>query len=328
MPRASSSEDVGDGRRRRERGSALKRLRGVLAFLVLGLVGSQLIAPVAVQATHPPKPTRVIVLVLDQTRRDTITRYGMENVLGLMHDGVSFPNAYLGHMAAETVITHNVVMSGQFPKHMGWTNEVYRDVGNVTGLGEGSLQVTSSMSCAQFRALVDARGYLKLQDYLDSRFGESSTFASIAEKRSAACPAGATDGAIDPEQFAPPDPGQLGRGPRLPIADPQTRGCVRERSCVPGSRPHLQSLLDAADGPVRDRRDPTSVDVSARGEPFPAGLRPGTHRRRRLVRRRRDRRDRERPELARDDGQPRGDRQGRAHVGPEHHPSASPAAAP
>ena len=54
-------------------------------------------------------------------------------------------------MAAETVISHNVITSGLFPKHMGWTNEVYRDVGNVLGGGEGAYYVTSSMSCDQFR---------------------------------------------------------------------------------------------------------------------------------------------------------------------------------
>lgn len=143
----------------------------------------------------------MLIIVLDQTRRDTITRYGMENVQALMSDGVSFPRAYLGHMASETVITHNVITSGQLPKHMGWSNEVHRDVGNVIGLGEGAYHVSSSMSCAQFDALIDNAGYLKLQDYLDTRFGESSTFASIAEKRTAACTAGQSAGASDPDHF-------------------------------------------------------------------------------------------------------------------------------
>ncbi|MGH2715841.1 MAG: hypothetical protein ACRDM7_18515 [Thermoleophilaceae bacterium] len=60
---------------------------------------------------------------------------------------MSFPRAYLGHMAAETVISHNVIMSGQFPKHMGWSDEVYRDVDNVLGGGAGAYYVSSSMSC-------------------------------------------------------------------------------------------------------------------------------------------------------------------------------------
>ena len=171
------------------------------AAVALVLVAGPLLAPVAVQA-DPARPTRVLIIVLDQARRDTITRYGMENVQALMGKGVHFPRAYLGHMAAETVISHNVMTSGQFPKHMGWMNEVHRDVGNVLGLGEGAYHVTSSMSCAQFDALIDNGGYLKLQDYLDAKFGEDSTFASIAQKGTAACPAGQSGGASDPDHFS------------------------------------------------------------------------------------------------------------------------------
>ena len=52
----------------------------------------------------------------------------MTNVKRLQREGKSFHNAIVGHMAAETVISHNVLTSGLFPKHMGWSNEVYRDV--------------------------------------------------------------------------------------------------------------------------------------------------------------------------------------------------------
>ena len=71
--------------------------------------------------------------MLDQARPDTIQRYGMKNVQELMKKGTSFPNALVGHMAAETVVSHNVITSGQFPKHMGWSNEVHRDVDGVLG---------------------------------------------------------------------------------------------------------------------------------------------------------------------------------------------------
>lgn len=142
------------------------------------------------------RPSRVLILILDQARPDTITRYGMKNVQKLQRDGMSFPNALVGHMAAETVISHNVLTSGLFPKNMGWTNEVYRDVGGVLG-APGAYHVTSSMSCAQYGALIQAGGYPKLQDYLDAEFGESSRFVSIAQKRSAACPAGQTSSLAD-----------------------------------------------------------------------------------------------------------------------------------
>ncbi len=179
----------------------MTRRRAILGvFFVLSLVAAQSFAPV-VRADGPDAPTRVLIIVLDQTRKDTIARYEMENVKDLRSGGISFPNAYLGHMAAETVISHNVMTSGQLPKNMGWSNEVHRDVGNVTGLGSGAYHVTSSMSCLQFDQLIGAGGYLKLQDYLDTAFTEDSVFAAIAEKRTAACTAGQTAGASDPDHF-------------------------------------------------------------------------------------------------------------------------------
>src|SRR5687768_18154879 len=121
------------------------------------------------------------MLVLDQARPDTIKRYDMDNVKRLQRDGKNFPNALLGHMAAETVISHNVLTSGLFPKHMGWTNEVYRDTENVVTPAD-DYHITSSMSCAQYDQLIEnGAGYRKLQDYLDSRFGETSMFASISQ---------------------------------------------------------------------------------------------------------------------------------------------------
>ena len=156
---------------------------------------------------QPERPSRVVIIVLDQARPDTIERYGMENVQQLQRNGASFPNALVGHMAAETVISHNVITSGQLPKHMGWSNEVYRDSANVLGT-PGAYHVTSSMSCAQFAALIDAGGYGKLQDYLDVRFGETSAFASISQKRTSACTSGHTSSAVG-DGTATPDPEDL-----------------------------------------------------------------------------------------------------------------------
>ena len=90
-----------------------------LAVLVLSLF----VASAPAQAADPPK--RVLILVLDQLRPDYVNTFDMTNVKRLMHDGVSFDNAYLGHMASETVISHNVITSGQLPKDMGWGDEAY-----------------------------------------------------------------------------------------------------------------------------------------------------------------------------------------------------------
>lgn len=150
------------------------------------------------------KPSRVLIIMLDQARPDTIERYDMDNVKQLMRDGASFPNALVGHMAAETVISHNVITSSQFPKHMGWSNEVHRDVDGVLG-SPGDYYVTSSMSCSQFTALIEHGGYKKLPDYLDDRFGSTSKFVSIAQKRTAVCPAGPTGSVADGDGTDPED---------------------------------------------------------------------------------------------------------------------------
>src|SRR5688500_16491989 len=47
----------------------------------------------------PDGPSRVVLIVLDQARPDTIERYDMENVQALMRRGASFGNAIVGHLA-------------------------------------------------------------------------------------------------------------------------------------------------------------------------------------------------------------------------------------
>jgi hypothetical protein len=174
-------------------------------------------APASAGPKQPERPSRVVIIVLDQARPDTITRYGMTNVQELQRKGTSFPGAYVGHMAAETVISHNVIASGQLPKHMGWTNEVYRDTDAVLGAA-GQYYVTSSMSCAQFKALIEHGQYPKIQDYLDAEFGEASPFASFTQKRTAACPSGHTSSAADGTATDPEDIIFQIRGSSAPVS--------------------------------------------------------------------------------------------------------------
>jgi hypothetical protein len=129
-------------------------------------------------------PSRVMIVVIDQFVPEYIERFDMANVRALMDDGVNFERAILGHMAAETVITHNVLTSGKLPKHQGWVDEVYRDVDNVLGKGPGSYHVTSSIGCGEFKTLLEAQGYPKLDDQLGGKF------ISVGQKTTAACSAG------------------------------------------------------------------------------------------------------------------------------------------
>jgi hypothetical protein len=138
-------------------------------------------------AAAPPSqdpPSRVMIVVIDQLRPDYVERFDMANVRALMDGGINFERALLGHMAAETVVTHNVLTSGVLPKNMGWSNEVYRDVEGVLGEGAGAYHVTSSLGCGQFETLLKAQDYPKLDDQLGGKF------ISVGQKTTAACTAG------------------------------------------------------------------------------------------------------------------------------------------
>jgi hypothetical protein len=165
-------------------------------MVLLALVVSMVTVALGAAAAQAQRPTRVVIIVLDQARPDTIQRYHMTNVQELQRQGTSFPNAIVGDMAAETVISHNVITSGLFPRNMGWSNEVYRDDENVFGT-PGAYYVTSSMSCLQFNQLIEHGNYPKLQDYLDSEFGETSSFATFTQKRTSACTSGHVSAAAD-----------------------------------------------------------------------------------------------------------------------------------
>jgi hypothetical protein len=139
----------------------VRSLGVVVGVLVLLLASSS-----AWARERPEPPQRVLILVLDQLRPDYVDKFDMRNVKALMRDGANFDNAYLGHMASETVISHNVITSGQLPREMGWADEVYRDSDNVLGAGADSMWISGSLTRADFNALIAHGGYPKLADYL------------------------------------------------------------------------------------------------------------------------------------------------------------------
>jgi hypothetical protein len=151
-----------------------------LTFLVLA-VGLVMAAPA--QASRD-RPSRVLIVVLDQMRPEYVDLFDMDNVRMLSEDGVDYRDAYLGHMGSETVITHNVLTTGVLPKNMGWSDEVHRDVGNVLLEGPGAFFVTSSLSRDQFFDLQTASGVPRLGDFLHDAF-PGTKFITVGEKTTA-----------------------------------------------------------------------------------------------------------------------------------------------
>ena len=141
----------------------LVSLGAVTAAIAVAAAGSQ------TGAAAKPKvgpPDKVVIIVVDALSKEIVDKYHMKNVEKLMQQGVDTPNGYLGHTGSVTVVTHNVVTSGMQPKHMGWTNEGYRDVDGIIG-PEGGLYITSNFGQAQMAPLQQAAGYPHLSDYLD-----------------------------------------------------------------------------------------------------------------------------------------------------------------
>ena len=64
---------------------------------------------------HSTKPTKVVIILVDALSKEIVDKYDMKNVERLMKDGVDTPRGYLGHVGSVTVVTHNVITSGQLP---------------------------------------------------------------------------------------------------------------------------------------------------------------------------------------------------------------------
>ncbi len=174
----------------------LSARRGFLAAcLAVTAVGAAL--PAAAQATAA-KPKRVLIVLFDGMRPEMADRFNMPNFRALRDSGVSAQNAQVGHLLSTTVIAHNAIVSGLQPRHMGWTDEVYRDTGNVLGAGADTLYSTGLLTTAQFGALAASQSYPKLADYLRART-PGSKFVMIGWK---SYPSDSVDGNSGPDDIA------------------------------------------------------------------------------------------------------------------------------
>ncbi len=130
-----------------------------------------------------PPPNRVVIVLFDQMVPQYADQFAMPNFRRLRDSGTNFNKAYLGYMASETVMAHNVITSGLEPRHMGWTDEAYRDHADVFGKGADQMHITGDLSLADFAALEQRNGapYLKLADYLHTAY-PGTKFITVGEK--------------------------------------------------------------------------------------------------------------------------------------------------
>ena len=117
-----------------------------------------------------------MIVVMDQMQPGYAEKYDMKNVLWLQNKGVNYPNAWVGDMASETVVSHNVMVSGLYPGHQGWSDEAIRDVDNILGYGENAIVTVGDLGTADYVKLIKAMDYPKLGDYLHDAYpGQASS---------------------------------------------------------------------------------------------------------------------------------------------------------
>ena len=163
-----------------------RRRRHLLSIVAAGAavaVAAAGLQPGAAQAGKPPKPTKVVIIVVDALSKEIVDKYDMANVQGLMADYVDTPKGYLGHTGSVTVVTHNVITSGLLPKHTGWTTEGYRDVDNIlpdlkVGNPGDNLFISSNWDDTSMFPVMNYYGYPKLADYLN----QTGVVATISPK--------------------------------------------------------------------------------------------------------------------------------------------------
>ncbi len=127
--------------------------------------------------------SRVVIVLFDQMLPQYADQFAMPNFRKLRDGGTNYRSAYLGYMASETVIAHNVIPSGLNPQHMGYTDEAYRDTTNAFGKGVDAMHITGDLSLGDIATIQknDGRSYPKLADYLHAA-RPGTTFISVGEK--------------------------------------------------------------------------------------------------------------------------------------------------
>lgn len=132
-------------------------------------------------SAKPARPNRVMIVLFDQMIPAYADQFNMPNFRKVRGAGTNFTNAYLGYTASETVMAHNVITSGQLPKNMGWTDEAYRDVNNLLGMGANAMHITGDLSLTDFGTLISDKGYPKLADYLHGAYPDKK-FIVVGQK--------------------------------------------------------------------------------------------------------------------------------------------------
>lgn len=109
-----------------------------------------------------------MVLVFDQMRAEYIERFDLPNFKRAQALGVNFDNGYVGHLEANTIISHPVITTGKLPRNMPWAAQVMKDVRGLVG-PKDAFYIPARLSSQQWLSMHQKTS------------GDSSLLARIAE---------------------------------------------------------------------------------------------------------------------------------------------------
>jgi len=125
----------------------------LLACLLLGLTSVPL-QSCATQERPRAELDHLMILVFDQMRPDYIDRFNLQNFKRLRSSSRNYPEAYVGHLGSQTVVSHLVIPTGLLPKSLPWQDDTFWDEPGVLGKA-GAAYETGGLTLEQFWMALD-----------------------------------------------------------------------------------------------------------------------------------------------------------------------------
>jgi hypothetical protein len=132
-------------------------------------------------------PDHLVFMVFDQMRPDYIDRFGLQNFKRLRASSRHYPDAYVGHLASQTVVAHLVMPTGLPPRALPWVDEASVDETGTLGK-PGAAYKTGELRRDQTWKLLQAipREQFLQARLLDALGGKVGSVFAVGEKDSAA----------------------------------------------------------------------------------------------------------------------------------------------
>lgn len=109
-----------------------------------------------VQSTPPEQkkatPQRLVLIVFDGLGVDSIERFHLSHLENFQAHSQNYPNAFLGYVGSEPVVSHMVIAAGKKPKELPIQDEIFYDIEGKLGDKE-KFYITSDLTREQLQVL-------------------------------------------------------------------------------------------------------------------------------------------------------------------------------